>query len=456
MKNQENIRQKIEKLRKEVDKHRYLYHVLDRPEIEDSVFDSLLEELINLEEAHPEFYSLTSPSQRVGGEVLDKFRKVKHSFRQWSFDDIFDFDGLLKWEEKIAKMLFKKGIDFSKEELKYCVELKIDGLKIILEYQRGKLLQAATRGDGVIGEDVTGNIKTIQSIPLELTQETNLIAVGEVWLGKKELEKINQERQKNNEAPFANTRNAAAGSIRQLDPKVVARRKLDSFFYDIEGVGINNIQYSISNEDTKIKQENKLALSLRGIPKQSPPILNGFVEVETQIDELELLKKMGFKVNPYHRACKTIKEIEDFYQQWISKRDGENYDLDGIVIKVNSKKYQDLLGYTGKAPRWGVAYKFPAQKVTTVIEDIFVQVGRTGALTPVAHLRPVRVAGSVVSRATLHNEDEINRLDIRIGDTVIIQKAGDIIPEVVGVLKNLRTGREKKFKMPQKCPVCGG
>ncbi|MEF3692394.1 MAG: NAD-dependent DNA ligase LigA [Candidatus Moraniibacteriota bacterium] len=451
LKNKE-IGQKIEKLRKEVDKHRYLYHVLDKPEIDDSVYDSLLEELIDLEEAYPEFYSSTSPSQRVGGEVLDKFQKVKHSFRQWSFDDVFDFEGLLKWEEKITKMLFKKGVNFSKEELKYCAELKIDGLKIILEYRAGKLFQAATRGDGVIGEDVTGNIKTIQSIPLELSQEINLTAVGEVWLGKKELEKINEERKLNNEPVFANTRNAAAGSIRQLDPKVVARRKLDSFFYDIEGVEISNDKFQISNEFKNVKSENNLTSSLRDIPRQ----FTGFGEIKTQIDELELLKEFGFKVNPHYRGCRNIEEIEKFYQEWINKRDGENYDLDGIVIKVNNKKHQDLLGYTGKAPRWGIAYKFPAQKVTTVIEDIFVQVGRTGALTPVAHLRPVRVAGSTVSRATLHNEDEINRLDIRIGDTVIIQKAGDIIPEVVGVLKNLRTGREKKFSMPRRCPVCGG
>ncbi|MDX9913151.1 MAG: NAD-dependent DNA ligase LigA [Candidatus Moranbacteria bacterium] len=421
MNNKEIIQQRIEKLRKEVDKHRYLYHVLDKPEIDDSVYDSLFEELIKLEKENPEFYSATSPSQRVGGEILDKFNKVKHTVKQWSFDDLFDFSELQKWEEKIDKMVLKRNLkkaDYG--EIKYCTELKIDGLKIILEYKDGKLVRGATRGDGEVGEDVTHNIKTIQSIPLELSEKINLIAVGEIWLGKNELEKINQEKESQGEARFANTRNAAAGSIRQLDSSVVARRKLDSFIYDIE---------KLDGEKFKI---------------------------ESQIDELELLKKLGFKVNPYYKKCQNIREIEKFYQEWVNKKDAENYELDGIVIKVNAKKIQEALGYTGKSPRWGIAYKFPAQRVTTVIEDIFVQVGRTGALTPVAHLRPVRVAGSVVSRATLHNQDEINKLDIRIGDTVVIQKAGDIIPEVVSVVKNLRTGKEKRFKMPENCPICGG
>ncbi|MFZ2153623.1 MAG: NAD-dependent DNA ligase LigA [Candidatus Moraniibacteriota bacterium] len=431
--------ERIENLRKEVDKHRYLYHVLDKPEIEDSVYDSLLDELIKLEKEYPEFHSPTSPSQRVGGEILDKFNKVKHVIRQWSFDDVFDFSELKKWEEKIDKMVLKNElslVDYGEE--KYCTELKIDGLKIILEYKEGKLVRGATRGDGEVGEDVTSNIKTIKSIPLELSQNIDLIAVGEIWLGKTELEKINKERELNDEARFANTRNAAAGSIRQLDSRVVAKRGLDSFFYDIEDIKISNFQFPISNEiqNSKFKIKNSN-------------------QIETQVDELELLKTLGFKVNPYYRKCKNIKEVESFYQEWVGKKDGENYDLDGIVIKVNAKKIQNVLGYTGKSPRWGIAYKFPAQQVSTVIEDIFIQVGRTGALTPVAHLRPVRVAGSVVSRATLHNEDEIKRLDVRIGDTVIIQKAGDIIPEVVAVVNNLRTGREQKFEMPKNCPICG-
>ena len=440
MNGENEIKNRIENLRKEVDKHRYLYHVLDTPEIEDTVYDSLLDELIKLEEEYPQFYSATSPSGRVGGEVLDKFQKVRHQVKQWSFDDVFDLGELEKWEEKVKKMLSKKNIDFrNKNILQYCVELKIDGLKVILEYREGKLFRAATRGDGEIGEDVTNNIKTIKSIPLELASEIDLIAVGEIWLGKNELEKINTERESKGEAKFANTRNAAAGSIRQLDSKVVARRKLDSFIYDIESLRISNDKFQISNKN--------LNLELNDLDKGT---------IKSQIKELELLKDLGFKVNPYYKECKNIKEIEEFYQNWVKNRDKENYELDGIVIKIDSKYLQDQLGYTGKAPRWGVAYKFPAQKVTTVVEDIFVQIGRTGALTPVAHLRPVRVAGSVVSRATLHNEDEIKRLDVRIGDTVVIQKAGDIIPEVVEVVKNLRTGKEKIFKMPNKCPICGG
>ncbi|KKP57991.1 MAG: ligase protein [Candidatus Moranbacteria bacterium GW2011_GWF1_34_10] len=453
MENKNLIQQRIEKLRKEVDKHRYLYHVLDKPEIEDSVYDSLLEELIQLEKENPEFYSATSPSQRVGGEVLDKFKKVKHQIRQWSFDDVFDFNELKKWEEKIDKMVVKNNLDLEDYgKIKYCTELKIDGLKVILEYKNGKLVQGATRGDGNVGEDVTANIKTIKSIPLELSEKVDLIAVGEIWLGKNELEKINQKRELQGEIKFANTRNAAAGSIRQLDSSIVAKRKLDSFIYDIE-------KLEFSGTPLSFEGEGREGLEIK-TPSQSPPLSTKrkkkYNIIESQIDELEMLEKLGFKVNPHHVKCKNITDIENFYQEWIGKRDSENYELDGIVIKVNAKKIQDALGYTGKSPRWGIAYKFPAQRVTTVIEDIFVQVGRTGALTPVAHLRPVRVAGSLVSRATLHNEDEIKRLDIKIGDTVIIQKAGDVIPEVVSVVKNLRTGKEKIFKMPEICPICGG
>ena len=450
------VEQRIKNLRKEVDKHRYLYHVLDKPEIDDSVYDSLLNELIELEKANPNLHSATSPSWRVGGEILDKFTKVKHVVRQWSFDDVFDLGALQKWEEKIDKMVLKNNLKLADYgQIKYCTELKIDGLKIILEYKEGKLVRGATRGDGEIGEDVTNNIKTIKSIPLELSQEIDLIAVGEIWLGKNELKKINQEREKNGEAKFANTRNAAAGSIRQLDSSVVAKRKLDSFIYDIEQLKISN---SLSSSLGHFANSSLASLStpVRKASDGAGKVEREGSDVATQVGELELLKELGFKVNPYYKKCRSINDIEIFYKEWSDKKNDENYELDGIVIKVNAKKVQKSLGYTGKSPRWGVAYKFPAQRVTTVIEDIFVQVGRTGALTPVAHLRAVRVAGSVVSRATLHNEDEIRRLDIHIGDTVVIQKAGDVIPEVVSVVKNLRTGKEKKFNMPLKCPICGG
>ncbi|MCD6149640.1 NAD-dependent DNA ligase LigA [bacterium] len=448
-------KKRIGKLRREIDRHRYLYHVLDKPDIGDEVYDSLMEELRQLEEKFPEFKSSTSPTQRIGGEPLDKFKKVRHKFKQWSFDDVFDFEELKKWEEKIERIRSKKQEASSKQiqnsSLNYCCELKIDGLKIILTYKKGKLVQGATRGDGVVGEDVTANIRTIQSIPLELNYPIDIIAVGEVWLSKKELERLNKERKLKNKPLFANTRNAAAGSIRQLDSKIAASRRLDSFIYEIDELRISNFQFPTSNEFpiSNFQFSNKSKL-------QNSKFKTKLQEPQTQTDELKLLEKLGFKVNQHYEFCGSVEEIDKFYQEWAEKRKRENYEIDGVVIKINSKEMQEALGYTGKSPRWGIAYKFPAEKTTTVVEDIKVQVGRTGALTPVAHLRPVKIAGSIVSRATLHNEDEIKRLDVRIGDTVVIQKAGDVIPEVVEVLKKLRTGKEKIFRMPKKCPICGG
>jgi DNA ligase (NAD+) len=433
--NKKEAQERIKKLRQEIDRHRYAYHVADAPVISDEAYDGLFEELLALERQYPEFFSSISPTQRIGAEPLKAFKKVRHSHQQWSFDDVFNFEELKAWEEKILRLIDKKqnttdnkqNQDSKFQNLKsarveYCCELKIDGLKMILNYENGILISGATRGDGTVGEDVTGNLKTIQSVPLELSEKIDAIVVGECWLSKKELEKINKQRKKKGEARFANTRNAAAGSIRQLDSKIAASRKLDSFIYDIDGIK--------KGEDV--------------------------VFPRTQVEELELLRKLGFKVNPHFKLCKSVQEIQNFYENWTTKKNQQDYEIDGIVIKINSRQLQDRLGYTGKAPRWGIAYKFPAQQVTTIVEDIGVQVGRTGALTPVAHLRPVHVAGSVVSRATLHNEDEIDRLDVRIGDTVIIRKAGDVIPEVVSVIKNLRTGKEKKFKMPTSCPICGG
>jgi DNA ligase (NAD+) len=414
------IRQRIEKLHREIDKFRYEYHVLDRPDVSDEIYDSLMRELRQLEEKHPDLKSPDSPSQRIGGKPLAKFEKVRHSHRQWSLDDAFSFEEIRKWEEKMFRILAKKG---EKMKLEYCAEIKIDGLKIILTYKKGLLTQAATRGDGMIGENVTQQIKTIQSIPLRLKFPIDIIVVGEAWMRGSDLERINKERKKEWLPPFANSRNAAAGSIRQLDPKITAKRKLDSYIYDIEEV--------------------EMSKSIIEIP-------------DTQIEELELLEKLGFKVNENYKLCKNLDGAQELYESWEHKRNKQEYGIDGIVIKINSNDLQKELGYTGKSPRWAVAYKFAAEKVTTVIEDIKVQVGRTGALTPVAHLRPVKVAGSTVSRATLHNEDEIKRLDVRIGDTVVIHKAGDVIPEVVEVLKNLRTGKEKKFHMPTRCPICGG
>ena len=421
--NKEIIEKRMAKLSEEIRRLRFEYHVLDKPEVTDEVYQSLMEELKTLETQNPSLCLPDSPTQKIGGKPLAKFVKVRHKVRQWSFDDIFSFDGLKKWDEKVRRMLEKlvggQGGEGGVGELEYVTEIKIDGLKIILTYENGLFVSGATRGDGVIGEDVTENLKTIYNIPLKLNQKISGIFVGECWLSKKELQRINLEREKNGEALFANSRNAAAGSIRQLDPKVAAARHLDCFIYDID-------------------------------------FLEGIDFPATQMEELALLKKLGFNVNPEGRLCKNISEIEKFYQGWIHKKDAKNYGIDGVAIKVNSRKIQEALGYTGKSPRFAVAYKFPAEKVTTVIEDIKVQVGRTGALTPVAHLRSVLVAGSTVSRATLHNASEIERLDIRIGDTVVIQKAGDVIPEVVEVLTRMRTGQEKKFHMPTVCPICGG
>ncbi|MEI6843422.1 MAG: NAD-dependent DNA ligase LigA [bacterium] len=409
-------KKKYENLKKTIEKHRYLYYTKDTPEISDEAYDSLEKELRAMEEVYPELKAGEDILARVGAEPLKEFVKVTHKTRQWSFDDVFDFVELQKWQEKTNNFIRKAGL--TNEKIEYCCELKIDGLKIIVEYKNGEFVQAATRGDGEVGEDVTQNVKTIKNIPLVLTQKIDLICVGEAWISKKDLEKINKERKSAGEAVFANARNLAAGSLRQLDSKVTASRNLQSFIYDLD---------EISTE----------------IP-------------ESQSAELSLLQKLGFQTNEHWKVFTTVDEIQTYYKNWTQKRHSLGYDLDGIVIKINSKKIQDALGYTGKSPRWGVAYKFPAEQVTTVVEDIALQVGRTGVLTPVAHLRPVVVAGSTVSRATLHNEDEIRRLDVRIGDTVILQKAGDVIPDIVSVIKEMRTGKERVFVWPKKVSACGG
>jgi DNA ligase (NAD+) len=422
-----SVQERIKVLAQTIAHHRSLYHTHDRPEISDEAYDSLVKELEELYIKYPEFKKEEGDVlDRVGGEPLKEFVKVSHKTRQWSFDDVFDREELGKWDEKVRNFMTKAGLE--KEKVEYCCELKIDGLKIILTYENGVLAQAATRGDGETGEDVTSNVKTIRSVPLSLVSltpdgkiakdATSLVAVGEVWIGKKELEKINEERKKIDEPLYANSRNLAAGSLRQLDPKITASRKLDAFLYDLDDYGGN-------------------------LP-------------EKQSEELELLSKIGFKVNEHFKVFDNLDGVQDFYEEWTKKRHNLDYELDGIVIKVNSRKIQQALGYTGKSPRWGVAYKFPAEQVTTILEDIVFQVGRTGVITPVAVLKPVRVAGSTVSRATLHNEDEIKRLDVRIGDTVVIQKAGDVIPDIVKVVTELRTGKEKKFVWPSHVSACGG
>lgn len=407
-------KERARKLRELIAHHSRLYHTHDAPEISDSAYDALVEELRALEEKHTELVDRHSPTQRVGDAPLEKFTKVPHTTRQWSFDNVFSPEEFNAWDQKVKRFLDRDPV----ERIPYMCELKIDGLKIVLTYEKGKLIRGATRGDGVVGEDVTHTIRTIRSVPLTLPEPIDTVVIGEAWLSPDELARINKERKKNDEPLFANTRNAAAGSIRQLDSSITASRGLDSFVYDIDAIS-----------------ENK---------------------PHTQAEEMKLLGALGFKVNPHGRVCNTPEAVIAYYKEWKDKKDTLPYGVDGIVVKVNDVFLQDSLGYTAKAPRFGVACKFPAEQVTTVVEDVVLQVGRTGILTPVAHLRPVRVAGSVVARATLHNEDEIKRLDVRVGDTVIIQKAGDVIPDIVEVVTSLRTGKEKPFKWPKKVLACGG
>lgn len=415
------IQARAGKLRTLIEHHSAAYHTHDAPEISDAAYDALVEELRSLEKRYPELVEAGSPTERVGGAPLAQFTKIVHATPQWSFDNAFSEEDLRSWDERVRKLA--RGAGFSDGAVSYVAEHKIDGLKVVLSYEKGILKTAATRGDGRVGEDITEQVKTIRSVPLTLSHPVTLIAVGEAWLPKKELVRINDERLKEGEAPFANTRNAAAGSLRQLDPKVTARRRLEVFVYDID--------------------------RLQELPK-------GLSTPETQEEELVLLETLGFQVNPHRIVAKNADDILSYYETAKKAHADEEYGVDGLVLKVNSIRIQEALGYTAKAPRWGVAFKFPAEEATTVVEDIMLQVGRTGVITPVAKLKPVRVAGSTVSRATLHNEDEIRRLDVRIGDTVIIQKAGDVIPDIVRVLIELRTGKEKKYAFPKTVPACGG
>ena len=402
---------RIEELRGELEKHRVLYHVHDAPTISDEVYDSLMRELERLEKEFPEFDSPLSPTHRVGGEPLSKFQKVTHDIKQWSFDNVFNVDELSSWEERNINLLKKEGIH---DTLTYVAEMKIDGLKVIITYRDGVLVRAATRGNGEVGEDITENIKTVRSIPLTLPEKVSITVIGEAWMKKKDLARINEEREREGLALYANTRNLAAGTLRQLDPKVVAKRNIQIFAYDIEGGSYGS-----------------------------------------QEEELKTLESYGFLVSKDHRICKTLEQVQHFYDLWKEKRNAQDYGIDGLVVKVNERKLWDALGYTAKAPRGGIAYKFPAEEVATKLLSITCQVGRTGAVTPVAELEPVLLAGSVVKRATLHNEDEIRRLDVRVGDTVSLRKAGDVIPEIFDVLKDLRPRGAKEFVMPTKCPECG-
>lgn len=422
------VQERHDKLKALVEHHRRLYYVLDTPEIADSAYDELEDELRRIEEQYPQLAHESSPTRRVGGEAMAAFKKVPHKVPQWSFNDAFSEQDIRDFDKRVKRELGKapaKGgdtqaanpllQDFS--ELTYTCELKIDGLKVVLEYKKGSLVTAATRGDGVVGEDVTHNVRTIESVPLVLSRPVDCIVEGEIWMSEKTLAELNTKQAQKGLPPYANPRNAAAGSIRQLDPKIAASRNLDSFIYDV-------------------------AQTSDALP-------------QTQIEELEYLRALGFKVNRHYSLATTIDEVIAYWQEWQGKNKSQGYWIDGVVVKVNRRDLQERLGYTGKAPRFAIAFKFPAEQVTTVVEDIVLQVGRTGVLTPVAHLRPVLVAGTTVSRATLHNEDEIQRLDVRVGDTVILQKAGDVIPDIVQVLTELRPPKSKPYRWPSSVAECG-
>ncbi|MES2409304.1 MAG: NAD-dependent DNA ligase LigA [Patescibacteria group bacterium] len=405
------VKIRLQKLRDSIEYHRKNYHLKDISEISPEALDSLKKELSDLESQYPDLITIDSPTQRVAGGVKDELVKVTHKTRQWSLNDCFTPEEFISFDERVKRFL---KLDLQKD-IEYVAEHKIDGLKIILEYKKGAFFRGATRGDGVIGEDVTHNIRTIDSVPLKLDRPIDIIVEGEVWMSKTIFKQLNKEREKEGLELFANPRNIAAGSLRQLDPNIAASRKLEVFVYDIT------------------------------LCEDMP---------QTQNEELKFLQDLGFKVNKDFKLCKNTDEVIEFWNKWQDKKEKQDYFFDGVVVKVNQKKLQDELGHTGKAPRYAIAFKFKAEQVTTVVEDVTLQVGRTGVITPVAELRPVIVYGSKVSRATLHNEDEIKRLELKIGDTVILQKAGDVIPEVVEVLKDLRTGNEKEFKMPKNCPVC--
>lgn len=404
----EEAGKRIEELRSQIIYHEKKYYVDNEPQISDYEFDQLMAELKRLEEAYPEFITPDSPTQRVGEKPVEGFPTVEHSRPMLSIENCYNEDELREFEERIRKLL-------PGEKIEYVAELKIDGLSMSIIYRDGRYLQAATRGDGFRGDDVTAQVKTIRSLPLTIPIRDEVEVRGEVYLPYDSFRKINEEREKRGEPLFANPRNAAAGSIRLLDPKEVAKRNLDIFLYYI--------------------------------------FING-QEMPSQWENLQQLKKLGFKINPHSRLCRNLEEVIDFYREWTEKRDSLEYDVDGLVIKVNSTRQRELLGSTAKSPRWAIAYKFPARQVTTRIKDIIIQVGRTGALTPVAILEPVKIGGTTVSRCTLHNEEELKRKDIRVGDYVLLERSGDVIPHIVSVMKERRTGQEKPFKWPDKCPVC--
>lgn len=411
----QEVRERIEKLKKEINHHRYLYHVLDTQKISDAALDSLKKELFDLEQQFPEYKTADSPTQRIGGEPLKDFKKVRHGTPMTSFNDAFSVEDMTSWEERLSNYL---GRDIRGEDY-YC-ELKIDGFAVELIYSNGIFNAGATRGDGKIGEDVTQNLKTVEAIPLslkiinsKLKIPSRLTVRGEVFLSKKEFNRINKELEQKNQKIYANPRNLAAGTIRQLDPKIASGRKLDSF------------QYSLVTDMGQNKHH----------------------------EEHDILHNFGFKINTHNKICKGLKEVIEFRNYWEKHRSALPYEVDGIVVILNDNKTYDTAGVVGKAPRAAIAYKFDPIEATTTVLGIKIQVGRTGVLTPVAEMKPINVGGVTISHATLHNLDEIRRLGLKIGDTVIVSRAGDVIPQITNVLEKLRTGKEKEFQMPENCPV---
>jgi DNA ligase (NAD+) len=406
-------KKRAEKLQEQIEDLRYRYHVLDDPKVTDDVYDSLSRELKDLEVKFPEIIDPNSPTNRVAGKPLDKFVKVKHNVRMLSLNDVFSTEELEAWEKRVQKLV-------PGQSLNYFCELKLDGLAISLIYKDGLLVRGATRGDGFIGEDITQNLRTIQSIPLKLRAPfPEYIEVrGEAVMSKKVWQGLNEKNEKEGKTLFANTRNAAAGSLRQLDPVLTAQRRLDFFAYDIAEI-----------------RDQKL-------------------EIRTHSEKHQLLRTLGFKVDKHEAICSDLSEVEKFVAEISKLRENFPYGTDGVVISIDQLSLQERLGVVGKAPRYMAAYKYPAERATTIIKDIKFNVGRTGVLTPLAIFEPTLVAGSTISKATLHNMDQINRLDVRIGDTVVVEKAGDVIPAVVEVLPKMRSGKEKKVKVPSKCPVC--
>jgi DNA ligase (NAD+) len=399
---------KINELRSRLTEYGYQYYVLDKPSVPDSEYDRLMIDLIDLEGKFPELKSSDSPTERIGGRVLDQFEKVVHPTPMLSLGNAFNEEDLKDFDRRIRQVV---GDDFS-----YVCELKIDGLAVSLRYEDGLFIQGATRGDGTIGEDISANIKTIKSVPLRLREAVTLEVRGEAYMPKRSFEALNKAKDERGEEPFANPRNAAAGSLRQLDPKIAASRNLDVFLYGIGDIGES-----------------------------------GVVSHSAGLDYLD---QLGFKTNKERRKCTNIEEVIHYVNSWVEKRPNLSYEIDGIVIKVDSLQQQEELGRTAKSPRWAIAFKFPAEEVVTTLLDIELSIGRTGVLTPTAILEPVKVAGSTVQRASLHNEDLIREKDIKIGDKVVVKKAGDIIPEVVNVIAEQRTGNEKHFLMPTHCPEC--